>query len=298
MSKNSVISKPANCANCNHTLSDEDKYCPICGQKALPEHLTFKYFIHEFLNNYFSFDSKFFNTVKYLILKPSFLSCEFIKGRRVGYINPIQLFVFSSFLYFLVNSFMFLKEQQNDYDLVNFTNGDQNILIDSIDIEQADTLYIVKEGEKSDTINNSYLGEFLKKGQDFNSLDRESQNEKVSRVISYSVFLLMPIFALYLGWFFKKKKKHYLENIIFSLHFHAFYFIAGVLLLLFDKVLTGDVDTLILYLLVFAYLIISLRKFYNFSWLSTCFRFLGLILVYSITVSIILVCSILISIVI
>ena len=105
MSKNFAIPKPANCANCHHILSDEDKYCPICGQKALREHLTIKYFIHEILNNFFSFDSKLFSTVKYLILKPSFLSNEFIKGRRVGYINPIQLFAFSSYHYMSKESF-------------------------------------------------------------------------------------------------------------------------------------------------------------------------------------------------
>jgi len=46
-----------------------------------------KYFIHEFLNDLFSHDSKLFTTVKYLIFKPSFLVSEFISDRRIGYIN-------------------------------------------------------------------------------------------------------------------------------------------------------------------------------------------------------------------
>lgn len=287
--------KPDHCLNCNLLLKEADKYCPNCGQKALPDHLTVKYFIHEFLNNYFSFDSKFLNTVKQLIIKPGFLTIEFIAGRRIRYINPIQLFIFSSFLYFLVNSFMFLKEDYGKNDLVRFNDRNKNVLSDSVEIQQIDSLFIVQNGEEIDTIDNSYVGEFLKKSQDFNAMDTESQNEKISRNISYSVFLLMPLFALYLGWFFKRKKKHYLENIVFSLHFHAFYYVAGVLFLLLDKLITGDVDSLMLLTIVCIYLLIAIKRFYSFSWISSVIRFIGLIILYGLTVSIFLVISILIS---
>lgn len=295
MSKTLKKPKPQNCLNCNHPLDEQIHFCPNCGQKALPDHLTLSYFLHEFLNNYFSFDSKFFNTVKQLIIKPSLLSTEFISGRRVKFINPIQLFIFSSFLYFLVNSFLFLKEDTGEKDLVRIYDNEQNLINDSIIVQQSDSLIIIQGSAGTDTLENSYLGELLKKGQDFNNLDKESQNEKISRNVSYAVFLLMPLFALYLGWFFKRKDKHYLENIIFSIHFHTFYYVAGVVFLLIDKLLPGDIDSIILNLLVIIYLLIALKKFYIFSWKSTSFRLLGLILIYGFTVSVFLVMSIIIS---
>ena len=197
-----------------------------------------------------SFDSKFFNTAKPLIFNPAFLSREFIEGRRVRYINPIQLFVFSSFLFFLVNSFIIFKEApDSNYITINEHNGGLQTL-DSIDIEQADSLYILKSTDRTDTIEESNVGEFIKKGKDFKSLDQSTQNEKLSRTFSYAVFLLMPLFALYLGLFFRRKGKQYLDNIIFSLHFHAFYFVLGTVMLLFDRLLPGDIDTLILLVLV------------------------------------------------
>ena len=287
--------KPDHCLNCNLKLKEADKYCPNCGQKTLPDHLTFNFFYREFLSNVFSLDSKVITTIKKLIFSPSFLSNEFIAGRRIGYINPIQLFMFSSFLYFFINSFMFLKEDNGEKDLVRFHDSDKNILSDSVEIQQIDSLFIVQDGEEIDTIDNSYVGEFLKKGQDFNAMDKESQNEKISRNISYSVFLLMPIFGLYLGWFFQSRKKHYLENIVFSLHFHAFYYVAGVLFLLLDKLLTGDVDSLIHFIVVIVYLLIAVKRFFNFSWLSSILRFIGLIFLYGLTVSIFLVASVIIS---
>lgn len=295
MSRLKTIAKPPECLNCNHPIDDQTNFCPNCGQKALPDHLTFKYFFHEFINNIFSFDSRFLITIKYLILKPSFLSKEFINGRRIGYINPIQLFMFASFLYFLVNSFMFLKEDSGNTDLVRFQDNDKNILGDSLEIQQVDSLFIIQNSDGIDTINNSYVGEFLKKGQEFNAMDKEEQNEKMSRNISYAVFLLTPLFALYIGWFFKRKKRHYLENIVFSLHFHAFYYIAGVLFLFLDKLLPEDTETLILLVLVIVYLLIAVKKFYNFSWVSSIFRFIALLLLYGLTVSFFLIISILLS---
>jgi hypothetical protein len=295
MGKKGDISKPVNCQNCNHQLGVHDDFCPACGQKALPEHLSLKYFLLEFLNNYFSFDSKFFNTVKPLLIKPAFLSMEFISGRRIRYINPIQLFIFSSFLFFLVNSVMILKEE-TDQGLVTISNGgNDKINVDSIKIEKADSLYIIRDGQETDTLDNSYVGEFVKRGQDFNALDAAARNEKVSKSFSYAVFLLLPLFALYLGWFFRQKKRHYLENIIFSLHFHAFYFIAGIFVLLFDRLLTGDIDNLILLTLVGIYLLVAVKRFYAFSWLSTVIRYLGLLVLYGVTVAVVLMASIVIS---
>ena len=295
MNKKAKYTRPDHCLNCNHPLDAHTHYCPSCGQKALPDHLTLKYFIQEFLSNYFSFDSKFFNTVKYLILRPSFLSVEFIEGRRIMYINPIQLFVFSSFLYFLINSFMFLKEDVRQ-DMVRIHDeNNQNILHDSLDIVQQDSMFIIQDGEEIDTIDNSMMGEFLKKGNDFNKLDHETQNERISANMSYAVFLLLPVFALYLGFLFKRKKMHYLQNAIFSLHFHAFFFIVGSVMLFFDRILTNDLDSFILLSFSIIYLFIATRRFYKFSWISTSFRLLGLILVYGLTVIPFLLVSILIS---
>ncbi len=286
---------PDHCQNCNKPLLEDEHYCANCGQKALPEKLTLKYFIQEFLSNYFSFDSKFFNTVIPLLFNPAFLSKEFTDGRRIRYINPIQLFVFSSFLFFLVKSFIILKEDP-DADFFKINENNKSIQnLDSIQIEETDSLYIFRRGEEADTIDQTYVGESIKRVKDFNSMDKSTQNERLSRSFSYAVFLLTPLFALYLGLLFRKRGRHYLENIIFSLHFHAFYFVLGAFILLFDRLLTGDIDTLILLVLVIIYLFVALKRFYNFSWISTIFRFIGLLFLYGITVSIVLISSILLT---
>lgn len=48
------------------------------------------------------FDSKFFDTLKYLITRPGFLSKEYMEGKRARYLNPIRMYVFTSAFFFLV----------------------------------------------------------------------------------------------------------------------------------------------------------------------------------------------------
>ena len=48
------------------------------------------------------FDSNFFGTIHHLILKPGFLSKEYMIGRRASYLHPIKMYVFSSAIFFLL----------------------------------------------------------------------------------------------------------------------------------------------------------------------------------------------------
>jgi Protein of unknown function (DUF3667) len=48
------------------------------------------------------FDGKFFSTVKLLLTKPGYLSKEYIKGRRAGYLHPIRMYVFTSAIFFII----------------------------------------------------------------------------------------------------------------------------------------------------------------------------------------------------
>jgi len=289
MSK-STIEQTDTCLNCHHPLEKAHVYCPNCGQKNLSDHLTFSYFFQDFLVNVFSIDSKLFKTFKSLLLRPAFLSLEFIQGRRIRYVNPIQLFMFASFSYFLINSFMFLKEENDNFQFTG-VDGSKG----SVYIQPGDSTLVLDELSELDSITDSYSGMLLKKAQAFNSLDKESQNDKISRNISYTVFLLLPIFAFYLGLIFKSRRKKYLENIVFSLHFHSFYFILGTFFLLIDKLVFKDIDILLHYVLVILYLVIALKKFYEFSWGKTLLRCFFILSIYGLTVSIFLIATILLS---
>ena len=89
------------CNNCNSELTG--LYCSDCGQKDT-DLLSVKVIMKEFTDNVFSFDSRFFITLKYLITKPGFLTLEYWAGKRTKYLPPLRLYLVISILYFFITS--------------------------------------------------------------------------------------------------------------------------------------------------------------------------------------------------
>ena len=96
------MSEEAACKNCNYKFEPSYDYCPKCGQEAGLKADSFVDFVGHFLKDYFTFDNKIFNSVKPLLMKPGFLTNEFIIGRRARYISPVRLYLFISILFFLL----------------------------------------------------------------------------------------------------------------------------------------------------------------------------------------------------
>jgi len=101
------------------------------------------------------------------------------------------------------------------------------------------------------------------------------------------MFLLMPVFALLLKAFFRKRL--YFDHLIFSVHLHsAAYVILGVMLP-FEGVASNSMLAMILQisLLVYfmAYLVISLRRVYSTTWIGAGVRSLAISFAYMIVVS-------------
>lgn len=78
------------------------RYCHECGQENLEPKETVWHLVQHFFNDITHFDGKFFSTVKLLLRKPGFLSAEYIAGRRMSYLNPIRMYVFTSAFFFII----------------------------------------------------------------------------------------------------------------------------------------------------------------------------------------------------
>lgn len=63
---------------------------------------SFGNLVKHFFYDITHFDSKFFDTLKYLLFRPGFLPKEYIQGRRASYLNPIRMYVFTSAIFFLI----------------------------------------------------------------------------------------------------------------------------------------------------------------------------------------------------
>ncbi|HEY0679781.1 MAG TPA: DUF3667 domain-containing protein [Chitinophagaceae bacterium] len=88
------------CLNCNSALYG--RYCHICGQQNIEPKEKVWGLVTHFLYDLTHFDGSFFSTLKYLVTRPGFLSAEYIVGRRVRYLNPIRMYIFTSAFFFVI----------------------------------------------------------------------------------------------------------------------------------------------------------------------------------------------------
>ena len=88
------------CLNCGADLIG--RYCHVCGQENLEPKETVWHLVNHFFQDITHFDGKFFSSVKYLLLKPGFLSKEYMLGKRASYLNPIRMYVFTSAIFFII----------------------------------------------------------------------------------------------------------------------------------------------------------------------------------------------------
>ena len=88
------------CLNCGAEVTG--RYCSVCGQENIEPKQTVWHLITHFFSDITHFDGKFFVTVKDLFAKPGFLSREYMVGRRVSYLDPIRMYIFTSAFFFLI----------------------------------------------------------------------------------------------------------------------------------------------------------------------------------------------------
>jgi hypothetical protein len=331
-----------NCLNCGHFVADH--FCSHCGQENIETKETFKHQLSHVIGDITHFDSKFLQTVKYLFIKPGFLTLEYLKGKRIRYVHPVRLFVFTSFLFFFFHSIIpelhsthkngiteaefkealknaktkddsdeLLKMQKLGHLFGKELFGKAYSEIDKEDTTEKDTIeentqiidigFVKLSVDTDDTATASALKntfdrelttvEDYKKQQD--SLPKNKRDgffekklklffikeknkspqafvhdflENFMHKMHYWIFLLFPFFALILKIVYRKNKLYYADHLIFGFHLHS---IILLLLLinftvtrLFDVSLTGWI-----FLGIFVYLFLSLKRIYNDSYLKT-----------------------------
>src|SRR3982751_6241204 len=91
------------CENCDAPLAG--RYCAQCGQAAIDYRRSFRHVIIDVLDSFLNWDSKFFATIAWLIVRPWYLTNEFLAGRRVRYLHPLRLYLLASILFFFAVTF-------------------------------------------------------------------------------------------------------------------------------------------------------------------------------------------------
>ena len=187
-----------NCKTCGHTISGNYNFCPNCGAKQISDRLSIRSLISNFLEKFSNLDFSFYNTSKWLLLKPDFVTLGYIQGVRKIISSPMQyaLIVLSVYglFQFLFSDFLNLILEYNF--LSGFREGFNNYETSNVD--------------RYEKINN--IVNWL-----------QSRNQ-------FFLFTLIPYIALLSYFFYKKKGYNLAEHIVISTYAVSFTLIVNVFL--------------------------------------------------------------------
>jgi hypothetical protein len=255
------------CPNCGFDLHNDENFCPKCGQKNHDLKVPLKHVIEEVFENTLHLDSKVFRTVKLLVFKPGYLSLEFNTGKRVNYVPPIRLYVLISFLFFFLLSLVSggHKNEGETNRAINkgnkkpgmeiTYNGIKSSELTGLTISQTDSL--MRARKLPNTNINRFI--FYKLNNIANSGASEFSH-LLMKNISYMMFILMPLFGVWIFIFNRKKLKYFLESLIISIHFHCFVFLMFTILVLIRSVISNEIPLLLGFLIIPVYMFLMLKN--------------------------------------
>lgn len=87
------------CLNCGADLIGS--YCHNCGQKGVDRNQSLQVLLPEVTDVLFEVDSRIWQTIRLLLLRPGLLTRYYNGGRREAFVRPFRLYIAFSFLFFV-----------------------------------------------------------------------------------------------------------------------------------------------------------------------------------------------------
>lgn len=288
------------CPNCYHP--DPGEFCPQCGQEQKDRRTTLRGLFAEFIDEQFGVNQRLPRTLRQLLLHPGSLTNEYFDGRIRQYIPPLRLYLLTSLVFFA----LFLISQSSPVTIQREaetareqiaqdraqrapTSGQRRGFVGiRIPVENSDNW--VRDAE----VNLIYPPLTRAAERNLERLSVLGAEEATRRITRTAIaqmpkvfFVLLPIYAFLLYLFFHRQRPYYVEHFVFALHLHSFAFLALVPSSLLDMPVlpkaaarAGDLISGPLLLLVFAYVLIALKRVYRQGWVMTGVKYVVLWMLY------------------
>lgn len=172
------------------------------------------------------------------------------------------------------------KDTSNNKSKINFTLVKGSLIDKFMIFERKHGALSIDEALDSLQYQKTSLNRFLyDRAKTANNIAKEKNGwqkflkNNISNV-SVSLFVLLPIFALFLKLFYIRRKYTYVEHLLFVFHTQTVFFILLIVFLLLS--ISGLQPNLGLFLLFFLiYLFIAMKKFYNQGFFKTFVKYLA-----------------------
>jgi len=240
------------CPSCEEALVGD--YCHRCGEKrAAARDLTLRHFIAEAVQEFTSVEhSKIFRTARALLFRPGRLTREWAAGRRNLYLKPLNLCL----LVFALNLFAYSATKRvSMFDLRNIAETEQKMLA-AQGVTRPPVYYTIVDRIAA------------RKGTSREAVI-EAVNDRWSRNASFVQIPEILAFALLLRLLYLFSRRHFVEHVVFSLHFLSFAALSTTLMwpIYFALgIVPSGLNMLVAvgkFLLDVAYLFVAVRVFYR-----------------------------------
>lgn len=293
--------KHINCLNCGTELNG--RYCSKCGQDS-EEHLdSVWHLVKHFFEDITHYDGKLWKTAKPLLIRPGFLTQEYMKGKRASYLHPVRMFIFLNFVFFfLLLSLPSAKTDHNAYtfgqvasnkaiqdtlkEVYNEAQKDVKVgkvatvhLSDSTleTKEQYDSVQALLPAAKRDGWIKRMINE---KGLDMiqaSKKDPDYVSEKIDEIFFHNAakltFLFLIATACLLSLLYYRKHIWMIDHALFSIHLSCTFLLLSVFMLLLSYMPYGGYADFIIFLYGNYYFYRALRVIYQQSSGKTMLKF-------------------------
>lgn len=243
------------CGNCGAAL--RGPFCHKCGQEAAGPSDSLPAFVADALRDTFSFRSRTLRSLYELAVHPGELTAAYFDGRRVRYTKPLQIYLLTAALFFLVNSYRPFLTISPEGDVVS------SLSIANAQTDVASEMKAIAESGGSV------------------ALFRERFRWTVSRTLPHFMLGSILLFTLALALFSPRRSG--LRHLVFALHWTgSFLFIMSFERLLPRLPWPVDLVQLSFVLAVLVHLILSLRRGYGHGWARSVVSGLGLFFCFNV----------------
>jgi hypothetical protein len=220
------------CLNCG--CPQVMKFCPKCGQQATSPIQPVQDLVTDAAGEFLKFDSKLLVTLKALLLRPGFLTNEYLAGRRAPYIAPLRLYLWVSAFYFILFSLGPQKELEKSFRIPD-RNGGTVATITAAPTRPASSAPSAPSTVQTvpDTAPQARSTAASREKRKETILERlprriEEGGKWFSSNMATIMIFLIPVNALFLMGLFRGAKRLYIEHLILLLHVQSFGMLAAM----------------------------------------------------------------------
>lgn len=295
--------RPQACPNCGLRLAELPPpvhHCPQCGQETHLHPPTLLEFLHEFITHYVALEGALWRSLKALLLSPGQLSLDYFAGRRRQHVLPLRIYLTASFLFFLalklggggpvvsaqapvqLGAPAAAASPVASSPAAASTASASHAAAASASLDEDDD-----ENQASDPPANSNEREIwrtcvqrpeqcsrfenLMARAMLKSTDPQTSLQLIFKqmlgMAPYAIFMMLPLFAGLLKLVYWRRGMAYGAHVVFSLHVHAYWFLAGLLVLWLPTPFSG-----LLMWSMPVHAVLAMKRVYAGAWPATLGR--------------------------